>query len=60
MGQRAGLAWRLGWTSRLLPAGRRVGLASSRLGLRCGLGLRSRLGLAHGAGLGSGWGWTWF
>ena len=61
MGQRAGLAWRLGRTPRLLLAWRRMGLASSRLGLARGLGvglgswlgLGSRLGLAHRLGLGS-------
>ena len=67
LGQRAGLAWRLGWTPRLLLAWRRVGLGSSRLGLapsRLGmarglglgpsrLGLGSRLGLARRLGLGS-------
>jgi hypothetical protein len=58
VGQRAGLAWWLGRASWLLLA-RRLGLASSRLGLACGLGLGSwlglgsRLGLAYRLGLGS-------
>ena len=38
------MAWWLGRASWLLLA-RRLGLASSRLGLACGLGLGSRLGL---------------
>ena len=42
----------MGRAPRLLLA-RRLGLASSRLGLACGLGLGSRLGLAHRLGLGS-------
>ena len=46
------MAWWLGRASWLLLA-RRLGLASSRLGLACGLGLGSRLGLAHRLGLGS-------
>ena len=51
------MAWRLG-RPRLLLAWRRLGLASSRLGLarRLGLGsplgVGSRLGLAHRLGLG--------
>ena len=64
LGQRTGLAWRLGWAPRLLLARRQVGLGS-RLGLALGLGLESpglglgpRLGLARelgssGLGLGS-------
>ena len=53
------MAWRLGRSAWLLLAGRRVGLASPRLGLARGLGLGSRLGLgswlglAHRLGLGS-------
>ena len=53
LGQRAGLAWRLG-RSRLLLAWRRLGLASSRLGLASSwLGLARRLGLGSLLGLGS-------